>query len=490
MIRFAILSGVSSDIQVEDKASIGDQIQTCRRVIAQLGGVEVDCYTMDGYSRTGYDSLSDAMNDIPPLREAIESAEQDVYDVLILDNWDRLGDLGQLVNTRFKKYRKQIYSARQSGRVHDPEGYDPYSDESADIDMHVQGILQRYRLNKMRRGWNAGMPKRIEKGLTPLRVPFGYVWVSAKEPPRLDPARAALIQQMKDLLLKGRPMRFIAHYADESGIAPPNGGKTWDPTTIRYILANPYYAGTIGMNRSKYIYDERRKQKKRAIKQPRAKWLEGQGKHKPLWDAATHRALVKELDRRYQKNQYFAVRFALSGLLHCSECGKKLYRRSHGHGTRRWKVLSCEKGRSHLIIRYDEVVDLVAQELVKQLSEQVVSTDPAEDVPGQAAVLEELAKRRRRIQEGYEGGLYTQAEAAQKLSAISSQIEAMEQKAEARQNAADLRAEFASQFQDNINAIPDWIKNDDPQVVNRLLSALFEDIVISPDRQVEIVWRA
>ena len=289
MIRFGILAGVSTDVQAGDKASIPDQIATCRRTIAQLGGVEVDCYTMDGYSRTGYDSLADAMNEIPPLKNAIEGAEQDAYDVLILDNWDRLGDLGQLVNTRFKKYRKQIYSARQSSRIQHPDAYDPYSDESADIDMHIQGIIQRYRQNKLRRGWNAGMPKRIENGLTPLRVPFGYVWVNSKQPPRLDPTRASLLQQMKDLLLRGRPVNAIARYADESGVAPPNRGEKWDPTSIRRMLANPYYAGIIGINRTKYIFDPKRKRKKRPVKQPRAKWgrgsmsLSGMKPHTARW---------------------------------------------------------------------------------------------------------------------------------------------------------------------------------------------------------------
>src|SRR5690349_8041945 len=149
-VKFGILVGVSSDVQVEDKASIPDQIQTCRATIEQLGGEEVGCYVMDGYSRTGYDSLADAMEDIPPLKEAIQAAEKNQYDVLILDNWDRLGDLGQLVHTRYKKYRKQIYSARQSGRLHDPDTYDPYSDESAGIDMHIQAIIQQYRMNKIR----------------------------------------------------------------------------------------------------------------------------------------------------------------------------------------------------------------------------------------------------------------------------------------------------------------------------------------------------
>ncbi|HLE52682.1 MAG TPA: recombinase family protein [Anaerolineales bacterium] len=495
MIRFGILAGVSSDAQVEDKESIPDQIRTCRHAIAQLAGVEIACYTMDGYSRTGYDSLADAMNDIPPLKEAIEAAQRDQYDVLILDNWDRLGDLGQLVHTRFKKYRKQIYSARQSGRLQDPESYDPYSDESAGIDMHIQGILQKYRVNKLRRGWQIGMPKRVEKGLTPLRVPFGYTWVSPKEPPELDPTRAALIIQMKDLLLSGRSMQAIARHADRSGIAPPNGGARWDIGTVRYILANPYYAGLVTIHRTVSVHDPSRKRKRRPIKQPRAKWVMGQGKHECIWDQTTHRALVHELERRRESHKNYAVRFPLSGLLRCAVCRKKLYRRSHGHASApngRWKVLTCAQGPSHLILPYEESIDFIARQLAAQLA--TYQAEPAEARRDEAqkhdrAALDELAKRRKRIQDGFEGGLYSQAEAAEKLAEVTRQVENIEHQVEEHQRRADLRAEFLGPMQDHLDDFPAWIKTDDPAIVNRLLGALCETILIYPDRSVEIIWR-
>jgi hypothetical protein len=39
--------------------------------------------------------------------------------------------------------------------------------------MYVEGIIQSYRINKIRRGWNIGVPERARKGLHPLSVPFG-----------------------------------------------------------------------------------------------------------------------------------------------------------------------------------------------------------------------------------------------------------------------------------------------------------------------------
>jgi hypothetical protein len=174
-IRFAILAGVSTEQQATpEKLSIPDQLTRCRERIAQSAGIETSGpYIMDGYSRTGYDSLEVAMQEIPPLAQAIQAAAADQYDVLIMDNFDRLGDLGFIVKTRFKKLRKQLYSVRQSGKLATPRDYDPYASETDDIAMYVEGIIQSYRINKIRRGWNIGVPERARKGLHPLRVPFG-----------------------------------------------------------------------------------------------------------------------------------------------------------------------------------------------------------------------------------------------------------------------------------------------------------------------------
>ncbi len=491
LFRYALLTAVSTDNQAhEDKASLGDQEKTARRAGEQQGGEETaGPFVVDGYSRTGYVNLTDALVDIPPLAAAMEAAEQDRYDVLIVDNIERLGDLAPMVSTFLKRYRKQIHSARQPSRIFDPAEYDPFADESSDIMIHVEGIIQKYRINKLQRGRRIGMPRRIDKGLTPNRVPFAYTHAGSKEPPRLDPVRGALLQQLKDLLLKGRSLNALAQHADASGIAPPNGGGKWDISAIKYMLANPYYAGVVSINRIKYIYDPKRKKKKRPVPQPRVKWKEGQGRHEPLWDAATHRAIVQELERRFTTNQYFASRFALSGLLTCSECRLKLHRRSHGHAPR-WKVWSCKVGPAHVILPYEELVDLVAQELVIQLQQQEdTSTEPQEDVDQTEAAKAALNKERKRVQDGYKSGIYSDAEASQEIARIENQLEILEQQVVEREGMADIQAEFMEQFQGHLDQLPWWIRNDDPQIVNRLLSALCEDIIVHPDRRIEIIKR-
>ncbi len=492
MFRFAILTAVSTDIQArEEKASLGDQEKTARAAGIQQGGVEsVGPFILDGYSRTGYVNLSDAMQDIPPLAAALESVMRDEYDVLVVDNIERLGDLAPMVSTFFKKYRKQIHSARQPSRIFDPDEYDPFSDEGSDIMIHVEGIIQKYRINKLQRGKRIGMPRRIEQGLNPLRIPFGYKWVSKKDPPSQVPTLLALVQQMKDMLFQGRSLTAIAAHADASGILSPNGGTKWDLSTIKYILSNPFYAGIVTFNKSKYVYDATRKRKKRMIPQPRSRWKEGQGKHEPLWDDATHRAILRELERRRKANQNFAARFPLSGLLWCSECKRKIHRRTHGFGYGRRKVFSCAAAPSHVIIPYDEGLDLVAHEITRQLADYAQHPkDIPEDIDTSQAALAQLERDRRRIQDGYKKGIFSDAEAMEEMAKIETQKESIQQQSLRRLNAIDLRSEFLDKFRDNLDQLPEWIKTDDPQIVHQLLAAMCEQIILHPDRRVEIVWR-
>lgn len=495
MFRYAVFSAVSTDAQAhDDKASLEDQVETARRAGNDQGGTETaGPFVLDGFSRSGYVNLSDALDDIPPLADAIEAAVKDQYDVLIVDNIERLGDLAPMISTLMKKHRKQIHSARQPSRIFNPDSYNPYADESSDIMIHVEGIVQGYRVNKLRRGWSIGVPNRVKQGLTPMRVPFGYKAINSKQPPELDPAKAALLLQMKDLLLAGRSVLAIARHAENSGIRPPTG-RQWNGSSVRYILANPYYAGMVSVNRTKFIFDATRKNKRRSLKQPRSKWVTGQGKHEPLWDEATHYALVNELARRREVHKKFSVRFPLSGILVCSECGQKLYRRntgSPGYGRGRYKVLTCANGPSHVIMPYESGLAQIARELAAQLASFPHEASPEQvDSPKHyQAALDDVARRRKRIQDGYEGGLYTQAEAAEKLGELDRQVETLEQQTADNQRQAEIRSVFFQQVQDRYEHLTTWIQEDDPEVVNRLLMALCEKITVSPDLMVEFHWR-
>lgn len=488
MIRFGILAGVSSDAQVEDKDSIPDQIKTCRNVIEQFDGVEAGCYIIDGYSRTGYDSLADAMDDIPPLKEAIEAAANNEYDVLLLDNWDRLGDLGQLVHTRYKKYRKQIYSARQSGRLHDPKSYDPYADESAGIDMHVQAIIQQYRLNKLRRGWTLGVTKRITDGLPPFRIPFGYDRVDKKKPP-IQNQNARHVIQIKDWFLEGRAVSWIIAQLQAAGIASPTGNEHWNASSIEHVLRNPFYFGVTAIGQKRP--EAGKKGKKYRQRTPQSEWTKATGKHIPLWDEETYLAIQNEYARRLKLRNYSKTIYPLAGLFRCTECKQKLVRRHVSRGGVLMPGLGCKRGESHVRIEYDRAVRLLADELKLTLHERARNPVTKQDQEARlTARLNELQEQRALIQEGFEAHIYKKEEAADRLGKIETEELNIQKQLAELQRVQQVRSEFQALSGElmQLDDLATWITTDDPAVINRLLSALCQTVWLDPEYQITIDW--
>ena len=479
--RFAILAGVSSDRQAaEGKDSIPNQVEMCRKFIKQTpGGIEsAGPFVMDGFSRTGYDSLEIAMRDIPPLKAAIGAAGENKYDILLLDNYDRLGDLGHNLLVRFSKYKKQIHSIRQGGRLFDPATYEPSENEFADIGMAYESMIQKYRLSKIRRGWNVGVPARIKRGLAISGAPLGYSYVGNKEPHRQNDD-AQLVVEIKNLFLRGRSLSEIGRYArSKSDVLK------FSYRTIGYILKNPFYYGMVVMNMSKLVDGKR----KRA---PRSEWTAGQGRHKPLWDEDTHRAILAEFDRRAAIQNRSMTKYPLAGLFRCTTCKEKMNRHSKRIRGALRPVIACHAGHAYLL--YDDAV----QKFVDKFAEKVRATkmeprDRSAELAALEVEIETARTRRRRVQEGYEASppLYTAQEAAEKILMIEEQIETLSRQ---RGNIAAL-ADYHNQMQAQAAQLPldnlrMWIEEDDPAEVNQILTGLCKTVWVQKDKTMEIeLW--
>lgn len=480
MIRFAIFAGVSTDAQAqENKQSIPDQVENCRRYIAANGGVEaVSPYIMDGYSRTGYDSLDEACRKIPPLAQAVKDAQDNKYDVLIMDHFDRLGDIGLLALVRFKRLRKQLFSVRQSGKLADPATYNPYEDESADMQMRMHGIIQVYRINKIRRAWETGVPDRAAAGLHPLTIPFGYRLGARGAPAEPIPQETELIRQMMQMYLQGRTLQAICDHADASGI-PPRRSRKWQRTVINRILHNPYYAGVVTFGMFRKVDGKR-------VQQPPSKWIRGNGQHIPLWDESTYYAILAERDRR-DKLRSREQTYALTGLCECAKCGQRL----HHHGTLPYTYVACRSASpAHISMRYETAKQIVFQEFVEDL--QVIKLNP-ELKDKTAAIKDSIAKQqtlRRKVQEGYELELYTAVEAQKRISAAELEIEKLTRKLTAQKQHGAQRSAMLQFADQDPKYILEWLHTDDPKTVNHFLTTLCVKVLIQPKTlSATIIWR-
>lgn len=481
--RYAILAAVSSDPQAhEDKASLPDQIDMARKAGASQGGVETtEPYILDGYSRTGYVNLSDALRDIPPLARAIDEAIANKWDVLIVDNWDRLGDLAPMLSTVIRKqHKKQIHSARQSGPIADPQKYNPSEDEAGDIMIHVEGLIQGYRLNKLMRAKTIGVKRRVESGQYSIRFPAGYIKDSDGNL-QLDAPVANLLIRLKDLFLAGASLRDLATIADNSGIPAPRGG-TWYIATLTVILQNPFYAGKVFRDRWKVSHKRTSKSGKRihVMKlNPNATLLPG--KHPALWSMAEHKRILEEMSERYKihprRNPH-----NFSGLLICSICGKRLIHTDN----HRYKCYH------HISIKDDIANDQIGQALAQAIRNYKDTPPPEPSVDTAEQAIAALEKQILKVQAGYEKEIYSLEQAQEKIRTIRNQIGEIRsrgddhiQRLANHEKMLSVRDEWLPRLDELVHDL----REGDMRANNRRLRNMLSGIEITPEGEARFIFR-
>lgn len=472
--RFAIWSAVSTDEQVQDHDSLNNQIQDARSYAERLGGVEAcEPFIADGYSRSFYEGLSEAMADIPPLKEAMLAAERNLYDVLIVRYFERLGVVAYPVFLRLAKYKKQLRSVQEPTPILPPELYDPTKDEATSTMIHLAGLKQDYRINRIINNLRENMPKRIRDGLTPSRIPLGYTYVNNRTPPQLDPSLAAKIVQARDMLMRGESYVQIGKLL--------NVHRSRVPT----VLGNPYYAGQVSYNKT---FIQRSGTRRQQIKQPRSKWTTGQGRHTPIFTQAEHEEMVAEIERRDEIKRRSNVGFVFAGLLRCAVCGERARPHKFGSKGKYKDVITCRTyGAKHIRYDYDDFIDKVAREIQKelervQLGEEIETEDKSELI---RRAIDENKKQRARIQSGHKAGVYSDQEAAAEIRKLEKEADGLHKKleTEAISRASQKEAEALMQ-QIDFSHFGDFLLDADPKQLNVWLAAWLKEIRVGEDIQI------
>lgn len=490
-IRFAIWTAVSTKKQAsDDKASLTVQETKSRELGLSKGWLETaGPFVIPGESRSFYVNLSDAEKEISfidslgnptyPLRDMLDAAQSGRFDVLIFYSYDRLGDLANMVAQTLRFYGVQLLSVSQGVDPQPPETFDPYTSD-AEANMRIMSQLtQQFRIADMRRKYRGGMEKRIAEGLHSHRIPYGYRRPPTEEQDiklirRLVPVpdqHAPIIIEIKDLFLKGLTYYEIARVLNDKGYSSPEGA-AWSHPAIKKMVENPYYAGKVFFGRYRTVRDTRLTKKTRIVMNPNPELADG--KHQPLYSWETYLALQDEIKRRHSLPHN--NRHAFSALLSCSICGKNLL---HNRGAWRCKF--------HVSLDDDFANAIIPAALQKTLMDvnPAPHTPPAPaTVKDKSATLKDLARQRRRIQEGYESGIYNATEAEAKIKKIDTNVRELKQETEITAHKLAARQQFHNTIaaaRQTLKDLPQYIRTNDPKKVNLQLHRLFRTVTISPD---------
>ncbi len=319
------------------------------------------------------------------------------------------------------------------------------------------------------------MPKRIKDGLHPNRAPFGYKAVKKGEPFEIVPAEADLVREMARLLLEGKSWREIAKFCNQSGITP-HRAETWDYSAVIVILKNSFNAGPIRWRKVKMV-------NKKVFKLPPSSHVIGMGKHAAIFTAEEFEAITAEINRRLETNKRGKIRFALSGLIYCAECGLKMYRTTHKGKT----ILREEKTKNCKYTYYDIAFPKIADEIQRSAIAQKIPRREEVKIVDYSQKLDDIEERLKRIQQSAELGVYTPEQAAKRVFELQIEREAIYDKTEKQANILAAQQHFDNSF-DELEDMSEWIQSDEPEIVNQLLNSVIERVEIYGN-EIKVVWR-
>jgi hypothetical protein len=137
-------------------------------------------------------------------------------------------------------------------------------------------------------------------------------------------------------------------------------------------------------------------------------------------------------------------------------------------------------------------MELIEQTVADELTRSLKNSQPGSGIQaegqGNEAAISVLLVKRKRIEDGYEAGLYTLEGSLEKTRLIDQQIEQLRDETYQRERSQAQQLERQQLLTDLslIGDLGEWIRTDDSRTVNNILRKLCTKIIIHPGPRAEI----
>ena len=333
-MKIALYARVSTNRQMQSQ-SIEQQIERLQEAVAQDPDWELapeHVYRDDGYSgaklnRPGLDRLRDA-------------ASMAAFELVLVTAPDRLARKyvhQVLLIEEMKKWGCDIQFLERPMQEDDPHDQ---------LLLQIRGAVAEYErsliADRMRRGRQAKL--RAGSLLPWTRAPYGYILdpERPRDPSRvrIDPVKANIVRQIFAWYTDPEApvsLHWVVKQLNEQQIPTPQGGKRWNPSTVRSILRSSTYIGTAYSGRTQPIPARRRKSALSPVGRgqsiqptPSEEWIEVSVPgiiDQEIFDAAQARL---ERNRNMARRNNKSHNYLLRGLVSCGQCRLASSGRSDG----------------------------------------------------------------------------------------------------------------------------------------------------------------
>ncbi|PLV32526.1 Recombinase [Bacillus subtilis subsp. subtilis] len=342
-------------------------------------------------------------------------------------------------------------------------------------------------------------------------APYGYQL--NKKTSKLDPVEdeAKVVQLIFNIFLnglngKGKDYSYtaIASHLTNLQIPTPSGKKQWNQYTIKAILQNEVYIGTV-----KYKVREKTKDGKRTIR-PEKEQIVVQDAHAPIIDKEQFQQSQVKISNKVpllpNKDEFELSE--LAGVCTCSKCGEPLSkyeskrRRKNKDGTEsvyHVKSLTCKKNKC-TYVRYNDVEnaildylsslnDLNDSTLTKHINSMLSKyEDDNSNMKTKKQMSEHLSQKEKELKnkenfifDKYESGIYSDELFLKRKAALDEEFKELQNAKNELNGLQDAQSEIDNNtVRNNINKIIDQYHiESSSEKKNELLKMVLKDVIVN-----------
>jgi site-specific DNA recombinase len=316
LMKAAIYARYSTDMQ--NPASIKDQIRTCEEHVTAADGTTVQVYTDAAISGSSIKTR-------PGLQALIADAGLGKFDTVVAEALDRLSrDQEDIAGI----YKRLQYADIQLTTL--SEG------DVSELHIGLKGTMNALFLKDLAQKTRRGLRGRVEQGLSGGGNSFGYGVVRrlladgtvATGERVVEPAEADIVQRIFAEYIAGCSARKIAAGLNQDHLRSPRGGQ-WNASTIHGsrqrrngILNNEMYVGRLVWNRQRFVKNPDTGKRQSRLN-PVEEWVITEVPDlriidQDIWEQAQ---VLKSRYASHAGNKRQTKKRLLTGLVRCGCCG-------------------------------------------------------------------------------------------------------------------------------------------------------------------------
>ncbi|PEO46719.1 resolvase [Bacillus sp. AFS026049] len=472
--HIALYCRVSTDEQAREGISLNEQQERMKAYCRAMGwGDNFLLFIDDGYSAKNLDR--------PKLTKLLDEVEKGTISKVLITKLDRLSrklkDLLNLIDI-FNDHKVSFISIGESFDTNTSPGR---------LTLQVLGAVAEFERERIRERVVENMQHAAKNGKWLTQSPYGYDLLDKELV--INEKESQIVKEVFDLYLqKGLGFYSIAKKLNERGI-PSRQKKEWSIRSIKLMLTNPVYKGTLVWNRI-----DRSKQKQ--VEKDDEEWIVVHHSQPQIIDVDTWELVQRTVNKKKIPSRAKTSPHLLGGLLKCGRCGasmsiswtgtapnrKRVYRCSANKNkgictSKPYKANDVESWFKHGLLQLSQSIN---ESYVLLLADQFLG----EEKKDMTQQVQSAKNRYKRKVEAYTAGLIE----LEDLQTEKLRMETLIQQSKNRQetisvNIEELERKVNDKFQTVIDAL------DTLPIVEAkaLIQTLVEKVVVFKEREIEIV---